>query len=242
MPEPPLPVLVLLPGMDGTGLMFEPFLKVLKGFEAQVLRYPAGLLAYADCVAYARARLPKGRPFLLLGESFSGPVAIALAAERPPGLVALVLCSSFARNPRPGLAWLAPVLHVLPAQWLPRSLLRRVMLGGGTQSPLAGLVDTVLPEFPQSTLKGRLLAAGAVDHTALLGGIQVPALALRASQDRLVPQAAAAWLRAHRPNLDLITLEGPHWLLQTRPEACLQAIQAFIERNQATRAVLEKAL
>jgi pimeloyl-ACP methyl ester carboxylesterase len=103
MPAPPPPVLVLLPGMDGTGLLFEPFLKALKGFEPLVLRYPRGLTDYADCVAYARARLPKERPFLLLGESFSGPVAIALAAERPAGLRGLVLCSTFARNPRP--AW-----------------------------------------------------------------------------------------------------------------------------------------
>ena len=34
------PVLVLLPGMDGTGLMFGPFLGVVDGLDAQVLRYP----------------------------------------------------------------------------------------------------------------------------------------------------------------------------------------------------------
>jgi pimeloyl-ACP methyl ester carboxylesterase len=94
------------------------------------------------------------------------------------------------------------------------------------------LVDAVLPQFPRATLKGRLLAVKAVDHTALLGQIQVPILALCASQDRLVPKAATDWIGAHRPDLDIVRLKGPHWLLQTRPEACVKAIEAFTKRIQ----------
>ena len=54
-------------------------------------------------------------------------------------------------------------------------------------------------------------------------------LALRASQDRLVPKAATDWLQAHRAQLDIATVRGPHWILQTRPEACLKAIQTFVD-------------
>jgi pimeloyl-ACP methyl ester carboxylesterase len=94
----------------------------------------------------------------------------------------------------------------------------------------------MLPQFPTATLKGRILAVKAVDHTAQLGQIQVPILALCASQDRLVPKAATDWLRTHRPHLDIVRLKGPHWLLQTRPEACVQAIQAFQARIQPSQA------
>jgi pimeloyl-[acyl-carrier protein] methyl ester esterase len=228
--KPPI-LLVLLPGMDGTGIMFEPFVEVLQGFEPRVVRYPPNLIAYPDCVAFARQQLPVDRPFLLLGESFSGPVAIALAAERPAGLVGLVLCVTFARNPRPRLAWAAPLLRLLPAMHLPLPLLRRVLLGGRATEALSNLVATMLPQVPTATLKERLLAVVAVDHTALLDRVQVPILALRASQDRLVPKAATEWIRARRPT-DIVTLEGPHWLLQTRPDACLQALQGFVQRNQ----------
>jgi pimeloyl-ACP methyl ester carboxylesterase len=69
-----------------------------------------------------------------------------------------------------------------------------------------------------------------VDHTALLANLRVPVLALCASQDRLVPKAAIKWIRAHLTNLDIVTLQGPHWLLQTRPDASAQAITAFLER------------
>ena len=234
MPVPPdaPPLLVLLPGMDGTGIMFEPFLEALGKWPTRVLRYPVALTSYADCIAFARDHLPVDRPFLLLGESFSGPVALALGAERPKGLVGVVLCSTFARNPRPGLGWLAPLLRTLPAPRLPPSWLRRLLLGGRKAGAMEHLVDTMLTFFPPATLKGRLLAVGALDHTECLRQIQVPMLALVAAQDRLVPKSAAAWLRNHGPTLDMVRLQGPHWLLQTRPSACVQAIQDFLARNQ----------
>lgn len=226
----PQPILVLLPGMDGTGLMFEPFVQVLHGLEPRVVRYPAELTSYADCIAYARTQLPVDRPFLLLGESFSGPVAIALAAERPPQLLGLVLCVTFARNPRPRLArWAAPLLRALPPLRLPRPLLRRVLLGARAPESLIRLVDLMLPQVPTATLKQRLLAVVDVDHTPLLAQVQVPALALCASHDRLVPARAATWMQAHLPSLDIHTIRGPHWLLQTRPEEALRVLHGFLE-------------
>jgi pimeloyl-[acyl-carrier protein] methyl ester esterase len=226
------PVLVLLPGMDGTGIMFEPFLRALQGFEALVVRYPTALTAYPDCVAFARAQLPKDRPFILLGESFSGPVAIALAAERPAGLLGLVLCSTFARNPRPDLAWATPLLRVLPPRRIPFLLLRFLLFGGWGSKALNDLARTMFPHAPSPALKARLLAVMAVDQTPQLSQIQVPTLALCASSDRLVPPPATRWIRTHLPGLERVIIEGPHWILQTRPEACVQAIQAFAERIQ----------
>ena len=231
MPASPSPVLVLLPGLDGTGIMFDPFVRVLSGFEPRVVRYPVGLTSYADCAAFAKTVLPVDRPFLLLGESYSGPVAIALAAERPAGLLGLVLCVTFARNPRPALAWTAPLLRILPPRQLPQGMLRNLLFGPWVTESLTALARTMLPQVPSATLKARLLAVMAVDHTDLLSQVQVPILALRASQDRLVPGAATDWIRAHVSHLDITTLQGPHWLLQTRPEACAQAIQDFLARG-----------
>jgi len=224
------PVLVLLPGMDGTGLMFEPFVRALHGLEPLVVRYPAELTSYADCIDYARAQLPLDRPFLLLGESFSGPVAIALAAEHPRHLAGLVLCVTFAKNPRPRLArWAAPLLRALPPMRLPMPLLRRLLLGRRAPASLIRLVELMLPQVPTATLKRRLLAVVEVDHTALLAQIQVPALALCASHDRLVPAAASDWMKTHLPSLEVHMIQGPHWLLQTRPDEAMRVLQGFLE-------------
>jgi pimeloyl-ACP methyl ester carboxylesterase len=210
--------------------MFEPFRATLPDFDTQVVRYPETLVSYAACIHFARTQLPKDRPFLLLGESFSGPVAIALAAERPAGLRGLVLCGTFARNPRPGLAWAGFLLRLLPPLRLPPGMVRVLLLGRWATPSLMDLVRRLLPAVPKVTLRDRLRAVIAVDETARLGRITVPALALAAAHDRLVPPAALRHLRAHLKGLDIVTLQAPHWILQARPEAAAQALRDFLGR------------
>jgi pimeloyl-ACP methyl ester carboxylesterase len=216
--------------MDGTGLMFGPFLGVVEGLDAQVLRYPPELTTYPDCIAFARTQLPVDRPFLLLGESFSGPVAIALAAEQPKGLLGLVLCCTFARSPHPGLGWAAPLVRALPSFRMSHWLIRYLLLGTWATKALMALADRLGTVVPAATMKARLLAVVAVDQTPQLGQLQVPVLALCATQDRLVPKASDRWTRAHLPGLETLLIPGPHWLLQARPEATARAIEAFRQR------------
>src|ERR1700677_2682366 len=101
--------LVLLPGLDGTGIQFRPLLPHLpKEIRPIVLSYPPDqALGYADLLPRVLSALPKDVPFVLLGESFSGPLAIMAAATRPSGLVVLILCATYIRNPAwIRLAWL----------------------------------------------------------------------------------------------------------------------------------------
>jgi hypothetical protein len=82
-------MLVLLPGLDGTGHLFGPVVDALgPNVPTQIARYPLSHASgYATCEAIARGALPTDRPYTLLGESFSGPVA----ATAPPGLRGLLL-------------------------------------------------------------------------------------------------------------------------------------------------------
>jgi pimeloyl-ACP methyl ester carboxylesterase len=88
---------VLLPGLDGTGDLFAPVVDALgPNVPTQIVRYPLSHASdYATCEAIARAALPTDRPYVLLGESFSGPIAVSIAATAPPGLRGLILCSTF---------------------------------------------------------------------------------------------------------------------------------------------------
>jgi hypothetical protein len=79
--------LVLLTGMDGTGDLFEPLIKALPGIEIQVIRYPLDRsLSYPELLSLVTSSLSGSEPFALLAESFSTPIAIQLAAKRPPNL------------------------------------------------------------------------------------------------------------------------------------------------------------
>jgi pimeloyl-ACP methyl ester carboxylesterase len=107
--------LVILPGMDGAAAPRTDFAAALgPGVETRVVAYPPDpTLGYAELEALVRASLPTDRPYVLLGESFSGPIAISIAASRPPDLVGLILCVTFASNPLPVLGsmpWLLPLV------------------------------------------------------------------------------------------------------------------------------------
>jgi len=93
--------LILMPGMDGTGQLFAPFLDALgDSMESCVLRYPTDEpLGYSELLPRIRTELPQSGSFVLLGESFSGPLTVMLAAEEPAGLRGVILCASFATNP-----------------------------------------------------------------------------------------------------------------------------------------------
>ena len=76
--------LVLLPGLDGTGLLFQPLVECLPdAIEPVVVSYPPDQkLGYEELLPLVLERLPAA-PFVLLGESFSGPLAVMAAATAP---------------------------------------------------------------------------------------------------------------------------------------------------------------
>ena len=79
---PRLPTLILLPGLDGTGDFFQPLLDEIAGkIPTTVVRYPIdGGYDYDSCLEIVQAMLPADEKYVLLGESFSGPLAVTLAA------------------------------------------------------------------------------------------------------------------------------------------------------------------
>ena len=110
--------LVLLPGMDGTGDLFDPLLSALpEEIEPTVVSYPGSeSLGYEELVGIAREAIPADEPYAILGESFSGPIAVSLAADAGTNLVALFLCCTFIRNPSKALAAMRPILPLIPCE------------------------------------------------------------------------------------------------------------------------------
>lgn len=223
--------LVLLPGMDGTGHLFNPFLDALPpSLPTTVVRYPKAAATYEAVTACAAQALPNDAPFVLLGESFSGPVAVELASTRPPGLRGVILCATFIRSPSRWLSRLAPFLGLLPPLSPPRWLLRHLLCHGpGADQHTLALLESAVNQIPPKILLQRLKAVAAVDVSEHLRALPCPALYLRARHDRLVPAAAFEQLHALKPDLQLAEFEAPHLLLQTAPKEAASVIRHFIE-------------
>ena len=229
------PKLVLLPGLHGTEDLLGPFLAALPS-EARyaIVQYSSPLRSdYFECEAAAREALPPSEPYVLVGESFSGPVAISIASAKPPGLCGIVLVGSFAAAPSPMLKYLAPLISRLPMNRLAGRFMATSLLGSSASSELRRSVRDVIAQMSPSMIGGRVRALSRVDVTENLRRITIPVLYLRATRDRLVPPQCAQQMMRLSSQVRLIDLDGPHMLLSCAPHECARAIVTFAHGCQA---------
>jgi pimeloyl-ACP methyl ester carboxylesterase len=235
---PQQPTLVLLPGLDGTGKLFSAFIQALgPGVDTIVVAYPAQQpLGYEELEAMVAAALPTDRPFVLLGESFSGPIAIRIAARAPAGLVGLILSVTFAKNPFPWLRWAQPLAAHLPLKSLPRWVRAPLMWGSASPQRATPRAQRAMTGVSAEVVKRRIAALLAVDATDVLRNIRIPTLVLRAGRDRVISKAATLLIVDHLPHAQLLEIDGPHLLLQTRAAQCAAAVIEFLRGLHAESA------
>ncbi|MDH5178700.1 MAG: alpha/beta hydrolase [Gammaproteobacteria bacterium] len=223
--------LVLLPGMDGTGLLFRPLLDLLDRTDLSVLviDYPIDQsLTYTELLPLVRNRLPANEDFILLAESYSGPLALQLIAEEINGHTGTVLVATFVRNPRPLLLRFLPhkLIGLLLHLPIPDFMLRYFLLGPDATTALSALCRQAIRRVKPQVLAARLADISAC-HPPISNHTH-PCLCLIAAQDKLVPAHCSDDLRNTSRRVQLTHLPGPHALLQSQPEACLSAILAHL--------------
>ncbi len=147
----------------------------------------------------------------------------------PAGLVGVVLCVTFAKNPQPMLAWAKSWTGALPVGGLPGWLRVPFMGGGRSADGSADEVELGTAAVDEDVLRHRIAAVPAVDETVALSRIRLPVLVVRASDDWVVPRAGSEHLLAGLPSGELVTVEGPHGLLQSRPSECAAAVMRFLD-------------
>ncbi|CAN7156752.1 alpha/beta fold hydrolase [Acidovorax sp. Leaf78] len=226
---------VLLPGMDGTGDLFAPFVAALgPSIRTVVVRYPTqSALGYQALEVVARQALPQDGPYVLLGESFSGPIALSLAASCPPGLAGVVLCATFATNPVPLLHPVSALAAITPFELAPAWLVRKLLMGRHTSPDLGRLLRATLAKVSGAALRARAGALLRVNVVAQLRAVQVPVLYLQATEDRLIKRASAEVIKRALPNVEIVRIEAPHLLLQVAHTAAATAVAAFSARAEA---------
>lgn len=223
---------MLLPGLDGTGELFGPLLAELPDWiHPIVVSYPRDReLGYAELLPLAASFLPNDVPFAILGESFSGPLAIMLAAGRPAGLKGVILCATFVKKPFRTLpAWLGglcvgPIFRLWPALLKLRSLPTRGELRGLLPLALAA-IRSVRPEVVAS----RVRALMNVDARAELRAMPFPLLYLQALRDQLIRKHNVEEIKMIRPDVSIAQIDTRHFLLQLEPKRAAAAIAAFLE-------------
>jgi pimeloyl-ACP methyl ester carboxylesterase len=231
--------LLLLPGLEGSGTLFAPFVSALEnklGAEVhiKVVHYPtSGAHSYAELEAIARAAVPADGAYFVLGESFSGPIAVGLAAGASPRCKGLILCATFVRNPVPLLRLTKPLLSVLPLSAGRLQLAIYFLLGPFCTPALRAMLAPPIAKISSQAVRTRLRAVLDVDVAAKFAKLRLPVLYLRAAHDRTVPKSASELVLQLRPDAQVVQLDAPHFLLQTVPGEAAEVVAGFVRRYAA---------
>jgi len=223
--------LVLLPGMDGTGLLFRPFIDVADDFEIDIIGYPQDkFLTYSELTDYVRELLPKDKEFILVAESFSGPIAYELMKQRTPKLKSAVFIASFISSPRPIML---PMLKRLPLSMLfsipvPKFIIRRYFLGLGASDELIRQFKEAIKKVSPDVLAKRLKMLAEIE--APKERISYRCCYVQANSDSLVPESNIGIFKKLFDDISIKKVDGPHFLLQANPEGCLRVINEEIRR------------
>jgi pimeloyl-[acyl-carrier protein] methyl ester esterase len=229
-PFAPMTRVVLLPGMDGTGRLFRGLFRGFvehapAGFAPEPVTLPAQPMAHDALARRLGPALGLDGGCILVAESYSGPLALRLAAEHP--VRALVLCNSFVAPPHHrALRLLAlPLLFRLGP---PRAAIRRFFVGPSASPALVDEVGAAVRSVPPRVLAARLAEVLSADAGEWLARCTAPLLYLRGTDDRLVPEAAVRRI-TDACSARVARIPGPHLLLQAAPAAAWAAITRFLD-------------
>jgi surfactin synthase thioesterase subunit len=93
------------------------------------------------------------------------------------------------------------------------------------------LLQAEIRGLPNALIRARLRALAELQTPQQ--SVAIPVLHLWPTRDRLVTHDAAASLAKGCEELRQERIEGPHFLLQGRPQACATAIRRFMAKLQA---------
>lgn len=200
--QPQQPLLVYLPGMDGSGRLFDNQVPALHGqVEVRCVALPrddrSSWTQLADQTIERITSVAAGRPVYLCGESFGACLALQVVAQAPRLAHWLILvnpASAFQRLP--WLHWLGQITPWVPSQVFPWSSLGSLPmlanLGRIAPTQREQLLQAV-QAVPQTTVAWRMgLLAQFCPDALNLAPWTGPTLILASLADRLLPSLEEA--------------------------------------------------
>lgn len=231
--------IVLLPGLDGTGELFAPFVAQLPAWVRPiVVSYPRDrLLGYDALMEIVTTAIPADVPFAVVGESFSGPLAVRVGALGHAGLRGVILSASFVRRPvSKALALvIRPMLHGPMFAAVPNAVRALPLIGPRPTAELRRLIDHAVDDVPPWLLAGRLREVLRVDVRPALRRCGAPFLYLRGTNDHVVGARNVADVLAVKPDARVAEFDAAHCLLQSRPAEGASVIASFLQGSTTWR-------
>lgn len=222
------PIFTLLPGLHGTAALYGPLVRLLDEHPVECIRYPHDIpQSYAHLTDWLCNTIDWSKPRILIAESFSGPLAINVAAKFPYSVQALVLAASFCASPsNPSLALLPlrPLMMLKP----PLATIRHFLIGSDASAAEATQLRSIVSSIPAKVLSQRIRSILTLEASDCPSLPETPMLILQASNDNLVPWDSQNQLCMHYDHAVSHWLEAPHLILQKCPAQCHALISHFL--------------
>ncbi len=228
----PTETLVVLPGLDGTDVFFRPFLELLPGWiQPLVVSYPpVGANAYEDLLRLVRGQVAGLPRYFVLGSSFSGPLAVMLAAAEPDRVRGVILSATFLRAPARVLPWFR-VAAVGPVFWAFRTVRRiPVWTLRKREDPFRLAKAETWRRVSARALAARLRAVLGVDVRERWRRCEPPALCLTFADDKVVPPWCAEEILRGRPATRMVTVPGGHLAMCKDPARWTREVVRFMTK------------
>lgn len=210
-------MLVLLPGMNGTGELFAEFLSYYDGDHLVISLPVSGPQDHATLADVINNQLPT-EDYILLAESFSGGIVPELLKLEPTHMKGVIFVASFLSSPRSYLIGVAKLLPIKALSSLPLSNIvhRLLFLGQEATKPLLSKFVNVIKSTPKQVLSSRLEVMKMQQLPQIT--FDIPAIYVQALSDRLIPSQKSREFSKVFTNIKYIEIEGPHFILQAQPK------------------------
>jgi pimeloyl-ACP methyl ester carboxylesterase len=185
-------------------------------------------MGYETLVSVISPCLPTHGSYFLLGESFSGPLSLMLAATARRGLRGVILCASFIRNPTYVPSFLRFIVGAWMFHWTPQLAQAKVLFAGYSTPELSSLLARAHSRVPPSVMAQRIRSILSTDCKKPLEECPVPVAYIRGTRDRVVPPKNFREILPANPSVREFAIEAPHLILQTQPRAAAEAIATFV--------------
>jgi pimeloyl-[acyl-carrier protein] methyl ester esterase len=225
-----LTTLVLLPGLDGTEILFGPLLHHLPSWiHPVVIEYPIpGANNYETLLEIVDKEVASLGSFAILGWSFGGPLALMIAARRPSQVSAVVLCASFVTPPIPKLVPFRSIV-ITPVFAIFRTFRRlRFWIPGFASNDLRRAKAAIWRRVGARVLAARSRAIMILDARPLLKACRAPMLYLASKHDQVVRRPSLEEVIAIAPQTKVAEVAGSHLALFTNPADSAARIAEFL--------------
>jgi pimeloyl-ACP methyl ester carboxylesterase len=197
----------------------------LPGHGGSSGRGEEGIPDYAQWVRGFLEIGPYPGPFVVIGHSMGGAVALQLALEPPPSLGGIVLIGTGAK-----LGVMPAIFQLLETD--PEGFFRTIDLvayGPDAPADLKKRGTDAVRTCPIPVITKDFRACSRFDVRARLHEIRLPTLILCGEEDKLTPVRYSTFLAEHIPGSRLVLIpEAGHMVMMERPEPVNGAILEFL--------------